>query len=105
MRPRHPYTQRPAGERADARSRASASPMSASETSLPDPANIPPGCRFHPRCAIAVERCRNTAPVPRAVEGGGMVECHLADTTRPAPASFDAVGLPSRSVQPNPSGG
>src|SRR6266478_3578151 len=23
---------------------------------MPDPANIPPGCRFHPRCRIAVER-------------------------------------------------
>lgn len=23
----------------------------------PDPSNIPSGCRFHPRCAVAVERC------------------------------------------------
>ena len=27
--------------------------------SMPDPANIPPGCRFHPRCQIAVDRCRS----------------------------------------------
>jgi peptide/nickel transport system ATP-binding protein len=45
---------------------------------MPDPANIPPGCRFHPRCRIAVERCRSVAPVPMARAAEGMVECHLA---------------------------
>ena len=43
-----------------------------------DPANIPPGCRFHPRCRIAVERCRVEQPVPLARGAPGMVECHLA---------------------------
>ncbi len=43
----------------------------------PDPANPPPGCRFHPRCALAVERCRVEAPELRAM-GGGLVACHLA---------------------------
>jgi peptide/nickel transport system ATP-binding protein len=38
----------------------------------PDPANIPPGCRFHPRCPIAIPRCRTESPAPAAVE------CHLA---------------------------
>ncbi len=38
----------------------------------PDPANIPPGCRFHPRCPIAIDRCRTEAPVRHAIE------CHLA---------------------------
>jgi peptide/nickel transport system ATP-binding protein len=44
---------------------------------MPDPANIPPGCRFHPRCPVAVERCRTERPRPRTgreIE----VECHLA---------------------------
>jgi oligopeptide/dipeptide ABC transporter ATP-binding protein len=27
----------------------------------PDPGNIPPGCRFHPRCPVAFERCGWTA--------------------------------------------
>ncbi|WP_019016081.1 ABC transporter ATP-binding protein [Elioraea tepidiphila] len=44
---------------------------------MPDPANIPPGCRFHPRCPVAVERCRTDPPRPRT--GRGIeVECHLA---------------------------
>jgi peptide/nickel transport system ATP-binding protein len=38
----------------------------------PDPSNIPPGCRFHPRCPLAIERCRTEPPARRAVE------CHLA---------------------------
>jgi len=38
----------------------------------PDPANIPPGCRFHPRCPIAIPCCRTEPPARAAVE------CHLA---------------------------
>jgi peptide/nickel transport system ATP-binding protein len=45
---------------------------------MPDPANIPTGCRFHPRCRIAIERCRTEAPKPRTLAGESMVECHLA---------------------------
>jgi peptide/nickel transport system ATP-binding protein len=43
----------------------------------PDPASPPPGCRFHPRCAYAIERCRSETPVLRAM-GGGVVACHVA---------------------------
>jgi peptide/nickel transport system ATP-binding protein len=44
--------------------------------SYPDPANIPPGCRFHPRCPVAEPRCFDT--VPHAVaRDGRMVECLL----------------------------
>ena len=39
----------------------------------PDPANIPPGCRFHPRCPVAIPRCRSEAPAR------GDVECHLVN--------------------------
>jgi peptide/nickel transport system ATP-binding protein len=45
---------------------------------MPDPANIPAGCRFNPRCSIAVERCRSVAPIPMVRDPHGMVECHLA---------------------------
>jgi peptide/nickel transport system ATP-binding protein len=43
---------------------------------LPDPANIPPGCRFHPRCPIAEPRCSTQTPPLRPRPGGG-VECLL----------------------------
>ena len=29
----------------------------------PDPINLPPGCRFHPRCAQMKERCAEASPV------------------------------------------
>jgi peptide/nickel transport system ATP-binding protein len=44
---------------------------------LPDPANIPPGCRFHPRCPIAEPRCATTTPSLKPRPSGG-VECLLA---------------------------
>ena len=49
---------------------------------IPDPSNIPPGCRFHPRCRVAVERCRHDPPKP-AFGDGRMVECHLAKEENP----------------------
>jgi peptide/nickel transport system ATP-binding protein len=45
--------------------------------SYPDPTNIPPGCRFHPRCPIAQQRCRLEAPEP-VVRDGRLTECLLA---------------------------
>ena len=39
---------------------------------LPDPSNIPPGCRFHPRCPVAVPHCSHATPP--LVAGA---ECHL----------------------------
>ncbi len=43
----------------------------------PDPANVPPGCRFHPRCPIAEARCTTEVPKPRMLDGR-EVECLLA---------------------------
>jgi peptide/nickel transport system ATP-binding protein len=43
---------------------------------LPDPANIPSGCRFHPRCPMAEPRCATTTP-PLKLRPNGGVECLL----------------------------
>jgi peptide/nickel transport system ATP-binding protein len=43
---------------------------------MPDPANVPPGCRFHPRCPVAIERCGREAPAITR-DGSGITECHL----------------------------
>jgi peptide/nickel transport system ATP-binding protein len=45
--------------------------------SYPDPANIPSGCRFHPRCPLAEERCRSESP-EGIVRDGRLTECLLA---------------------------
>ncbi|OHD69443.1 MAG: peptide ABC transporter ATP-binding protein, partial [Spirochaetes bacterium RBG_13_68_11] len=39
---------------------------------VPSPANPPPGCTFHPRCAYAVERCRRELPDLRECEPGHL---------------------------------
>lgn len=45
----------------------------------PNPLDVPPGCRFHPRCPRVMDVCRRTAP--KAVSNGtAMVECHLYGT-------------------------
>jgi peptide/nickel transport system ATP-binding protein len=43
----------------------------------PDPANIPPGCRFHPRCPLAEPRCATVVPAPQERDER-LVECLLA---------------------------
>lgn len=45
----------------------------------PDPANLPSGCRFHPRCEHCVERCRNSEPGVYEIEDGHFVKCFLFD--------------------------
>ena len=45
---------------------------------VPSPINPPSGCSFHPRCPIAVEKCKRIEPELRDVGGGHFVSCHLA---------------------------
>jgi oligopeptide/dipeptide ABC transporter ATP-binding protein len=78
--PRHPYT----------RSLAAAVPTGAErwreggapprlEGEPPSPFDVPSGCRFHPRCPIAVERCRSDDPELRTLPSGIDAACHLAE--------------------------
>ena len=46
-------------------------------TAYPNPLDIPSGCRFHPRCGLAMEVCKSIAPKPTSAENRGFVECHL----------------------------
>lgn len=74
--PRHPYTQMlfAAAPRMDGFGREIEPPKG----EIPDPINPPPGCAFHPRCPIAVDRCRRERPEMRRL-GGARVACHLAE--------------------------
>ncbi len=45
---------------------------------VPSPLNPPPGCRFHPRCPIAVDRCSIDEPDWREITSNHWVACHLA---------------------------
>ena len=44
---------------------------------VPSPINPPSGCRFHPRCPFAMDRCSVDVPVRKDMGNGHMVECHL----------------------------
>jgi peptide/nickel transport system ATP-binding protein len=43
----------------------------------PSPISPPPGCRFHPRCPIARERCRSEEPPLVGAGDGRLVACHF----------------------------
>jgi oligopeptide transport system ATP-binding protein len=45
---------------------------------VPSPLNPPAGCVFHPRCPIAVGRCRSEVPELREVKPGHWAACLLA---------------------------
>ena len=45
---------------------------------MPDPTDLPAGCRFHDRCPKCMERCR-TVPPPAVKIGGHLIRCHLAE--------------------------
>lgn len=44
--------------------------------SMADPANLPEGCCFHPRCPYAEESCRTHAPDMRKIAEGHWAKCH-----------------------------
>ena len=45
---------------------------------VPSPLNPPSGCVFHPRCPLAIERCKHEAPKLRRLASGHEAACHLA---------------------------
>jgi peptide/nickel transport system ATP-binding protein len=46
---------------------------------LPSPVAPPPGCHFHQRCPIAVERCRSEIPAMREANANQTAACHLVN--------------------------
>lgn len=76
--PQHPYTEAllSAVPKPDPRLRSQRIIL---EGDVPDPANPPSGCYFHPRCQYAKDRCKTETPVLRDVGQGHMVACHFAE--------------------------
>jgi len=90
--PRHPYTQSLLSVVPSPYPREARRQILAGE--LPDAANIPTGCRFHPRCPRAFDRCPQDDPrdlIPSG-EGGHGTACWLLDTPAPVPASAGGAG-------------
>jgi oligopeptide transport system ATP-binding protein len=77
-RPLHPYTRallaavpvtNPAGRRRE--------PLLPGEP--PDPAQLPAGCRFHPRCPLAMAHCATTSPSWHEAAPDHGAACHALD--------------------------
>jgi oligopeptide/dipeptide ABC transporter ATP-binding protein len=45
---------------------------------VPSPLSPPPGCVFHPRCPIAIDRCRREVPELREIRAAHRAACILA---------------------------
>jgi len=98
--PRHPYTRAlvsvmPTPEPPQPGRRARRVIL-AGET--PDAVNIPPGCRFHPRCPLAEQagimaRCRTEEPPLLDLGGGRSSACWLAESGKPLPAVERRLGV------------
>lgn len=73
--PKHPYTQAllasvPVPDPARRKE------LAVLEGDVPSPVDIPPGCRFRPRCAYATEKCARISPTMTQVRPGQWIECH-----------------------------
>jgi oligopeptide/dipeptide ABC transporter ATP-binding protein len=78
FRPAHPYTAalRSAVPELDRVARSSRIALTGEPPSATAP---PPGCVFHPRCPLCVDRCRKEIPALREVKPHRMVACHRAE--------------------------
>ena len=67
-RPQHPYTKALLSvvPRRDPRHRAKVEIL---KGETPNPIEVPPGCRFHPRCPVAIGACQEIDPELRAAAG------------------------------------
>ncbi|MFF1697743.1 ABC transporter ATP-binding protein [Streptomyces sp. NPDC058257] len=103
--PKHPYTQAllsaaPVPDPAVQRTRE----RIVLSGELPSPLAPPPGCRFHTRCPLAVDRCRVEVPELRVLpgdadaDGGREVSCHLVADDGTAP---DAAAAPTLRTIPS----
>jgi oligopeptide/dipeptide ABC transporter ATP-binding protein len=98
-RPRHPYTQKLLSAfpniHADRRI------LDVIPGSPPDLRDPPPGCRFAPRCALAMAVCTEVVP-PESMFEGVRVACHLypegSDGTPVTTPTTEAIGVGAAEV-------
>ena len=44
---------------------------------MPDPVQLPTGCKFHPRCPHCMDICRTEEPPCKTFDGTHTIKCHL----------------------------
>ena len=78
--PLHPYTEGlleslPSREEAGSFSRGEKRRLKAIPGQVPDPSNLPSGCKFHPRCPKVIEECKPEEPRLREIVRNHWVRC------------------------------
>ncbi len=73
--PLHPYTE--ALLKSIPRLESGKGPLHTIPGSVPDLMNLPSGCRFHPRCSLAIQVCREKEPSLMKVNDKRRVRCFL----------------------------
>lgn len=57
---------------------------------VPNPLSPPSGCRFNPRCPLAMDECKNVEPELRTLSDGRKVACFLqTNGSNPVPISIN----------------
>lgn len=78
--PRHPYTQHLIHSLPMIGDKSSKASLGGAPPNL---ANPPAGCRFHPRCPYAMERCQTEVPAMLTLGDRHRVACHLVEEALP----------------------
>jgi len=96
--PRHPYTEAllSAVPKPDPRQRSARIVLAGD---VPDPANPPSGCYFHPRCRYAQKRCVDEAPPLRDIGRDHLVACHYAEELSLRGVQMSEAAAPNSDIQ------
>ena len=74
--PQHPYSQMLISSLPSPEEKRELAGIPGSQPSLLE---LPSGCAFHPRCPVAVERCKQEIPLLRSFSYGRRAACHLVE--------------------------
>jgi oligopeptide/dipeptide ABC transporter ATP-binding protein len=94
--PRHPYTQGLLRAVPRLVPRARVDEAAAVAGDPPSPVDLPTGCRFHPRCPLAQQVCRELEPALFGASGGNghLAACHFAWSPPPPAHRPDVAAGP-----------
>ena len=97
--PRNPYTQAlvSVGPSTDPPEEGEQTKRTILVGETPDAAHVPAGCRFHPRCPVAFDRCRVKEPPLFDVGGDQRAACWLAE---PGAKGLPVVDPPTGATAP-----
>jgi peptide/nickel transport system ATP-binding protein len=92
--PKHPYTAHLVASLPRVGEQSRKESLSGAPPNLADP---PRGCRFHPRCPLAMDVCREASPALTSLAPRRRVACYAASPlVKPSPTDERAAGATQR---------